>query len=101
MRIAILGGLDRNGHHLEKMAKAQGHRIEHHHGRMTGPSSAGLKASIARADLVVVVTDVNSHAAVSVAKDVARRKDVALVMVRRLREVNLEALLSGPAKQAA
>ena len=102
MNIAILGGLDRNAHHLERYARARGHRIQHHHGRMTGPSSAGLKAAVARADLLIIVTDVNSHAGVAVAKDQARRKAIPTVLVRRLREVDLESLLvAPPSKQAA
>ena len=102
MNITILGGLDRNAHHLQRFAEQRGHQIEHHHGRMTGPSSSGLKAAVSRADLLVIVTDVNSHAAVNVAKDFARRRHVPVVMVRKLREVNLETLLpEQPLTQAA
>ena len=101
MNIAILGGLDRNAHHLEYFARSRGHRIEHHHGRMTGPSSAGLKAAVARADLLIIVTDVNSHAAVTLAKNHARRKAIPTVLVRRLREVDLDELLVGPALASA
>lgn len=102
MRIAIVGGLDRNAGHLESLARRHGHRLEHHHGRMTGPSSSGLKAAVARADRLVIVTDVNSHAAVGRAKDLARRKGVPVTLVRRLREVDLEAIFATPElKEAA
>lgn len=101
MNITILGGLDRNAPHLERFAKARGHRIQHHNGRMTGPSSSGLKAAVSRADLLVIVTDVNSHAAVTVAKDHARRRAIPMVMVRRLTEASLNDLLPHSLRQAA
>jgi hypothetical protein len=53
MRIGIVGGLDRNARELEGLALAEGHQLETHSGVLSGHgSSSGLRALIARSDLV-------------------------------------------------
>ena len=90
-------GLDRNARELEAVAAAGGHRVETHTGVIGGSaSSASLKALVARADLVFVLTDVNSHNAVHIARRSARTHGIPLRIVRRLSAAHLAAYL-GPA----
>jgi hypothetical protein len=94
MRIGIIGGLDRNARELEAVAAAGGHRVETHTGVVGGSaSSATLRAVVARADLVFVLTDVNSHNAVHIARRTARLHGIPLRIVRRLSASQLGAYL--------
>jgi hypothetical protein len=101
MRIGIIGGLDRNARDLEEAAAVGGHRLETHTGVIGGSaSSASLKALVARADLVFILTDVNSHNAVHLARRTARLHGIPLRIVRRLSAAHLAAYL-GAALPAA
>lgn len=94
MRIAIIGGLDRNARDLEEVARSGGHRLDTHTGVVAGrASSAALRAMVARADLVFVLTDVNSHNGVHLAKRTARQLHRPLRIVRRLGPTQLAAYL--------
>jgi hypothetical protein len=94
MRIGIIGGVDRSARDLEAVAEAGGHELETHTGVVSGSSSAaGIRALVARADLVFVLTDVNSHNAVHIARRAARLHRVPLRIVRRLGPTHLAAYL--------
>lgn len=94
MRIGIVGGLDRNARDLESIAQSCGHEIELHTGGLTGPASAaGLRAMVMRADLVVVLTDVNSHNGVRMARRYARLKGTPVRLLRRLGAAQFPAFL--------
>src|SRR5882672_11444992 len=94
MRIGIIGGLDRSARDLEAVAEAGGHELETHTGVVAGSSSAAsLRALVARADLVFVLTDVNSHNAVRLARRAARAHHVPLRIMRRLGPTHLAAFL--------
>jgi hypothetical protein len=98
MRIGIIGGLDRNARDLESVAAAGGHRLETHTGVVGGSASAAsLRALVARADLVFVLTDVNSHNAVHIARRTARLHGIPLRILRRLSASHLGAYLNAPA----
>jgi hypothetical protein len=95
MRIGIVGGMDRNARDLEAVAVARGHALETHTGVIGGSSSAeSLRALVARADLVFLLTDVNSHNAVHVARRTARLHGVPLRIVRRLGPTHLASYLT-------
>ena len=95
MRIGIIGGIDRNARDLEAVAEAGGHELEAHTGVISGSASAAsLRALVARADLVFVLTDVNSHNAVHIARRTARLHHVPLRIVRRLGSTHLAATLA-------
>jgi hypothetical protein len=101
MRIGIIGGLDRNARELEAVAAPGGHRVETHTGNVGGSASAaGLKALVARADVVFVLTDVNSHNAVHMARRAARLHGVPLRIVRRLSASHLAAYLGADVGEA-
>lgn len=101
MRIGIIGGLDRNARDLEAVAEAGGHRLETHTGVVGGSASAAsLRALVSRADLVFVLTDVNSHNAVHIARRTARLHGVPLRILRRLSASHLAAYLGAQAPAA-
>jgi hypothetical protein len=94
MRIGVIGGLDRNARELEEVARAGGHALDTHNGVVVGrASSAGLRALIIRSDLVFLLTDINSHNAVHLAKRTARQFGRPLRIVRRLSPAHLAAYL--------
>jgi len=94
MRIGIIGGLDRNVAALHGLAEAAGHDVRFHTGVMSGPASAAaLRALVARSELVVVVTDINSHNAVRTARREARLLGRPLKIVRKMGHTHFAALL--------
>lgn len=93
MHIALIGGLDRNAHHLEDVARRRGHTLETHTGHVNGRGGEAIASLVHRADLVVVQTDVNSHGGVLTARKEARDQEKALVLVRRLGAAHFKSLL--------
>ncbi len=83
MHIVIVGGLDRAEAQLERMAQQAGHSFELHTGHMGGRGSTNLESAIERAHLVVIVTDLNSHGAVQVARKTASRLGRSMLIVRK------------------
>ena len=79
---------------LVDMAGRAGHQLEFHAGHMSGPASNRLQNLVERADIVVIVTDENSHAAVTHARDVARRAQRPVRLVRRFGTSQLRAFLN-------
>ena len=105
MQIAIVGGVERMEARLGSVAEAAGHALEFHDGHMSGPASDRLHSIVERAELVVIVTTVNSHAAVIHARNLARRLGRPICIVRRLGASQLRGLLGalplGPALRRA
>jgi len=102
VRIGIVGGLDREARALEEIAVARGHHLEVHTGVIAGSASAaGLRALVARSDLIIVVTDVNSHNGVRMARRQARISQRPLRLLRRMGVSQFEALVRGLATEAA
>ncbi|MBX3183804.1 MAG: DUF2325 domain-containing protein [Polyangiaceae bacterium] len=91
--IGVVGGHDRSGRQLAQFAKTRGHRLHHHTGNMAGTGERDLQTLVERSDLVVVITDVNSHAAVKRARVLALAAARPCVLVRRLGIAALRALL--------
>ena len=94
MRIGIVGGVERMESQLKGVALRGGHEVEFHAGHMSGPASGRLKAIVDRCDLVVILTDVNSHAAVMQARTLARRSNRPIRIMRRIGTSQLRALLN-------
>lgn len=94
MRIAVIGGHDRSEVALGAVARDSGHALEFHPGHVGGRGANEIRAMVARADLVVVVTDVNSHGAVNVARGAARKHRHRVVYTKRFGTHHLERLLS-------
>jgi hypothetical protein len=96
MRIGVIGGLDRSVTALAALAQTQGHEVQFHTGVMAGPASgAALRALVARSELVVIVTDINSHNAVRAARREARLRNRTLRIVRKMGVTQFAALLQG------
>jgi len=84
MHIGLIGGVDRSAHHYSEMAKAEGHTVECHTGHLAGRGSDSLASLVARSDLIIVITDVNSHGGMWSARKLARSRGRRCVLVRRM-----------------
>lgn len=93
MRVVVVGGVERTEQRLADTASELGHDLEFHGGHMDGRGADGLRSAVERADFVIVVTDVNSHGAVQVARREARRLARPVVVVRRCSPSRLRDLL--------
>jgi hypothetical protein len=83
MLIGVVGGLDRDAPRLMSIARAAGHDVEVHTGTLSTTRVEGLRSLVARADLVLVLTDINSHGAVQMARRLARAHHRPLHLMRR------------------
>lgn len=83
MRITLIGGLGRSEQDFIAIGARAGHEVELHGGDMHGRGAERLAAAIARADFVILVTDVNSHGAVQLARRLCQRSGLAPLLVRR------------------
>jgi len=93
MMIVVTGGRYRNRLQLVALAVAYGHELVVHEGKVHGGGADELRRWIERADLCVVVTDVNSHGAMHIAKQAARRAARPVLILRRLGISRLRMLL--------
>ena len=94
-RIAVVGGFDRQAPLLNEMATRAGRTVEFHTGNVRGRGAGDLRAVVGRSDLVVIVTDHNSHGAVIAAKRLAREMNRRAVVVTRCGIARFGALLEG------
>jgi hypothetical protein len=93
LTVAVIGGPDRMTRGFAELAALHGHRLGHHDGSLAGRGRRALRDLVARAHVVVIVTGVNSHAAVLVARDEVRRQGVPSLICRRFGLANLSHLL--------
>ena len=82
MRIGIIGGVERGWTTYEKLAAAHGHEVELHGGHIRGRGNESLETLIRRADLLVIITGINSHAAVQTARRLVRQHERRLLLVK-------------------
>jgi hypothetical protein len=101
MRIGIIGGLDRNEARLTRLAEEAGHELMTHTGHMTGGGSPRIDTICERCDLVVIVTEINSHNAVLRARRLLRERGREPLLVRKLGASKLQQIMSAPLAQAA
>jgi hypothetical protein len=93
MHIIVVGGRERNEVELSRVAREHGHTIECHDGGVAGRGVESIRNSVARASIVVIVTEVNSHGAVQAAKKEAQRLRKPTMVVSRLSLARLRGLL--------
>jgi hypothetical protein len=93
-RIAWIGGLDRNEQELTELAARCGHALEFHGGQVKGRGAAEIRSIVDRADAVVILTDVNSHGGVLVAKAQAKLRRVPMQLARRGGRARAQELLA-------
>lgn len=84
VRVCVVGGRERNAGEVERAARARGLCVEIHRGDVHGRAAEAIEASVMRADVVVVVTEINSHGGLLVARKAARRAGVRVQYARRL-----------------
>ena len=84
MHIGVIGGVERGEQRYAAVAASRGHSFEFHGGDMAGRGAASLEALVERSDLVICVTDVNSHGAVLGARRYARVYGRRCLLTRRL-----------------
>lgn len=83
LRIGLIGGVERSEALFQQAAKAAGYELEFHGGHTAGRGAQTLASLVNRVDLVVIVTDVNSHNAVVAARKLAQSRGVRCLLVRR------------------
>jgi hypothetical protein len=93
MRVGIVGGVERTERQLQRLAGRLGHELIFHPGHMTSRGAAALDHLIARCEVVVIVTGINSHGAVLRARRQLRLRGRSPVLLRRLGAARLEQLL--------
>jgi len=94
LRIGIVGGVERSQSHYEQIAARAGHSVAFHPGHMGGRGSGALEDLVRGAGLLIVITDVNSHGAVILARRAARKYGVPLVLQRRFSPARLAAIVA-------
>jgi hypothetical protein len=95
VRIAIVGGVERNEPAYREVAERSGHTLSFHPGHMSSRGSASLAELSRRVDLLIVLTDVNSHGAVQVARRSARKHGIPLALYRRCSPTRFAAIVAG------
>jgi hypothetical protein len=83
LRIGMIGGVERSEGLFQQAAHAAGYDLEVHSGHTAGRGAQTLASLVNRVDLVVIVTDVNSHNAVVAARKAAVSRGVKHLLVRR------------------
>jgi hypothetical protein len=94
IRVAVVGGLTRATDQWTDEGRALGIQLEHHDGRVHGRRADDLEAMVRRADVVVIITDLNSHNGVTIARKAAVHAALPHRLVRRLRPHGLAAILT-------
>lgn len=100
MHIVLIGGLDRTAAQHQRVAEERGHRFSFHTGHLGHRGADSLEPLMRRADLVIVVTDTNSHSAVHVARRMSRQYGASLILTRRFSPQRLIELIAAHELQA-
>lgn len=104
MRIGLIGGLERAERLYLHLATSAGHEVLFHDGETSKRGVRALEHLVARSDLVVIVTDVNSHGAAQLARRRLRERGRSPLLLRRCglaRFATLLAALEGSGRDAA
>ena len=83
MRIGWGGGVERYEVQLERLAAAAGHELEYHGGDVRGRGAHALEGLVDRCQLIVIVTETNSHGAVLLARKLARQRGRGTLLLRK------------------
>jgi hypothetical protein len=93
MRIGIIGGLDRSESNYVRLAERYGHELLVHGGHLGGRGAGTLESLLEKSDVVVVVTDVNSHGALTLARRRLRDRGRTPLLMRKCGFTRFTALL--------
>ncbi len=94
MRVAVVGGLARMLPTYRKIVSELGAQCIFHNGKV-GNGSCKLKNVVCGSDLVVFITSINSHCALSVVKTACRKNRKRFIALRETGSESLGRLLSG------
>ena len=94
MKIVLVGGLIRRELELARVAERAGHELEWHSGDVGGRGADGLKAAVERADLVVILTEINSHGSMYLAKKWAQKLGREARVMRKCGPAKFEQLVA-------
>jgi hypothetical protein len=94
LRVAVIGGLSRATDQWRRAGDAIGVHLEHHDGRAEGHRAATIASIVRRADVVLIITDLNSHNGVAVARKAAVAHGRPHALLRRLRPDGVAAAIS-------
>jgi hypothetical protein len=94
IRVVVIGGLSRAGELWSRAGESIGVELEHHDGRTRGRGAHDIAAAVRRADVVVIITDPNSHGGVGVARRAAIAAARPHVLIKRLRPAGLAAAIA-------
>jgi hypothetical protein len=83
MRVGIIGGKEISQTRYAEVAQAADSQVEFHDGHMAGRGSEALATLVSRCDVIVIVTQINSHAAVRMAQKYCRKRGRRVLIVRR------------------
>jgi len=83
MRVGIIGGTEKNLTRFEQVAAEEGCEVEFHDGRLAGRGSEALETLLSRCDVIVLITRINSHAAVQKTQKFCRRYPRKVLFMRR------------------
>ena len=85
LRVAVIGGLSRATDQWRRAGAAIGVHLEHHDGQAAGRRASDIASIVRRADVVLIITDLNSHNGVAVARRAALAHGRPHLLLRRLR----------------
>jgi hypothetical protein len=101
VKVAIIGGRYKNEVQFNRIAASAGHELEMQGGDVHGAGVLEIRRILARSDVAVILTDVNSHAAMHVAKACAKQLGTPTLVVRRLGTARLRNLLDALSRRQA
>jgi hypothetical protein len=100
MHIVVVGGRERNEVDLARIAAGRGHSLECLDGDVAGRGIEGIRNAVARASIVVIVTEINSHGGVQAAKREAQRFKKPTMVASRFSTARLRGLMDALAVRA-
>jgi hypothetical protein len=101
MNIAWIGGITRNEAEYEREAARRGHQLETHDGHTAGRGAETLRRAIERADVVVALTEINSHGAVTLSRAYAAELGRPFVLLRKCGIAHFRTLLEALSNRQA
>jgi hypothetical protein len=93
-RVGLVGGPTRAAQLLERTARAHGYQLEHHSGDTAGRGAPSLESLVRRVDVVLILTDLNSHNGVVACRKLATAYGRPHALLRRCGPARLAELLT-------
>jgi hypothetical protein len=94
LRVGLVGGPTRAAQQLERTAAALGYQLEHHTGETAGRGAPSLESLVRRVDVVLILTDLNSHNGVVACRKLATSYGRPHVLLRRCGPARLAEILT-------